>query len=213
VLDAFQQAIARAARVMSITPLSEAEGAFYPEDPAPYMRAYWYTRIKDRADWSTREHARRHQQDVQASRELLSPHLQQTLAEPFASDFATAQTFLTKECLVGKLMEEYDVLLTPTVPILPWGVDGQGPEGDWNCFTYPANMVNLAAGSLNCGWHTSTDGKYCIPIGMQVMVADRGVPYQNLHTLVRMMAALERCFSHVNTERAFPRFSPLLRAQ
>tara|TARA_R110002051_G_scaffold83393_1_gene148015 strand:- start:354666 stop:355745 length:1080 start_codon:yes stop_codon:yes gene_type:complete len=77
---------------------------------------------------------------------------------------------------VHMLFEQYDLLITPTVPVLPFPADAEGPEGidypaesavpwaAWTPFTYPFNLSGNPAASLPCGW--SREG---LPIGLQVI--------------------------------------------
>lgn len=76
---------------------------------------------------------------------------------------------------VHALFEEYDLLLMPTLPILPFAADGVAPQGyegqdgavpwaRWTPFTYPFNITGNPAASMPCGF--SPNG---LPIGLQVV--------------------------------------------
>lgn len=77
---------------------------------------------------------------------------------------------------VHALFEEYDLLITPTVPILPFDADrtappsypdadnGLVPWARWTPFTYPFNLSGNPAANLPCGWSESG-----LPIGLQVV--------------------------------------------
>lgn len=77
---------------------------------------------------------------------------------------------------VHALFERYDLLLLPTLPILPFPAQLTGPEegfdapgsavpwARWTPFTYPFNLSGNPAASLPCGW--SEDA---LPIGLQVV--------------------------------------------
>jgi aspartyl-tRNA(Asn)/glutamyl-tRNA(Gln) amidotransferase subunit A len=77
---------------------------------------------------------------------------------------------------VHALFARYDLLITPTLPILPFAAEKTGPEdapdaddsgvpwARWTPFTYPFNLSGNPAASIPCGW--SEDG---LPIGMQVI--------------------------------------------
>lgn len=76
---------------------------------------------------------------------------------------------------VHGLFEHYDLLLMPTLPILPFAADNTAPQGfpgqegavpwaRWTPFTYPFNITGHPAASLPCGF--SPGG---LPIGLQVV--------------------------------------------
>ena len=73
---------------------------------------------------------------------------------------------------VRSFMREYDLLLTPTLPItaFPAGLDHPGrgtarSEGlCWQAFTYPFNMTGQPAASVPCG--LAPDG---LPVGLQIV--------------------------------------------
>ena len=77
-------------------------------------------------------------------------------------------------------MEQYDFILTPSVATTAFGVGKLAPEGDndrawidWTPFSYPFNLTQQPAASINCGF--SPDG---LPIGLQIvgrMFDDAGV--------------------------------------
>ncbi len=81
-------------------------------------------------------------------------------------------------CQVHDLFARYDLLITPTLPVLPFDADMTGPEGElenpasavpwasWTPFTYPFNLSGNPAANLPCGF--SDTG---LPIGMQVVGA------------------------------------------
>ncbi len=77
---------------------------------------------------------------------------------------------------VHAFFDDYDLLITPTVPILPFDADRTAPEdfanhrdsmvpwARWTPFTYPFNLSGNPAANIPCGW--SPDG---LPIGLQVV--------------------------------------------
>ncbi|NWC94340.1 MULTISPECIES: amidase [unclassified Pseudomonas] len=76
---------------------------------------------------------------------------------------------------VHALFNDYDIVLMPTMPILPFAADRVAPEGwpgeegavpwaRWTPFTYPFNITGNPAASLPCGFSPSG-----LPIGLQVI--------------------------------------------
>ncbi|RMO61299.1 Amidase protein [Pseudomonas syringae pv. aptata] len=76
---------------------------------------------------------------------------------------------------VHAMFDDYDLLLMPTLPILPFaaddvapvgyaGQDGAVPWARWTPFTYPFNITGNPAANLPCG--RSEAG---LPIGLQVV--------------------------------------------
>ncbi|HKS63618.1 MAG TPA: amidase, partial [Xanthobacteraceae bacterium] len=90
-----------------------------------------------------------------------------------AIDFAKAQVarnaFYDR---VRRFFERFDLLLTPTVPILPLKAgtssDKPGSLGEdwieWSPYTFPFNLTHLPAASVPAGW--SPEG---LPIGLQIV--------------------------------------------
>ncbi len=70
------------------------------------------------------------------------------------------------------LLENYDILVTPTTAMtafdvgvdMPTLAENGKPWDDWTPFTYPANLSKLPAASLPCG--LTKEG---LPVGLQVM--------------------------------------------
>jgi aspartyl-tRNA(Asn)/glutamyl-tRNA(Gln) amidotransferase subunit A len=74
---------------------------------------------------------------------------------------------------MGRFHRDYDLLLTPTVPIPAFEAGREVPAGwpaprwtSWTPFTYPFNMTQQPAASVPCGF-TSTG----LPIGLQIVGA------------------------------------------
>lgn len=72
---------------------------------------------------------------------------------------------------MGKFHEAYDLLLTPTMPIVAFPAGQDAPDGwpsqlwtSWTPYTYPFNMTQQPALSLPCGF---TDAG--LPVGLQVI--------------------------------------------
>ena len=205
----------------------DTDEPFYPAgDPAPHVRDWWAHdtayMMHNAVDVWERKHRPR------SAKDLVSSHVRSIMAAASAVTVARAKDALAqlKTTALPRFFEQhgFDALLTPTVGVLPWDVDLLTPPvglsatpsadftTDWNAFTYPANFANVASGTLNCGWHlvVAHGREYVVPIGMQVIVADCGVPYENVRKLLYLMGYLERVFAHVNAEYGFPRFRPLV---
>ncbi|MFR9673802.1 amidase [Streptomyces sp. TR06-5] len=72
---------------------------------------------------------------------------------------------------MGRFHEDYDLLVTPTMPITAFGNGLEVPAGSaeprwtsWTPFTYPFNLTQQAACSLPCG--VDRDG---MPVGLQIV--------------------------------------------
>ncbi len=97
--------------------------------------------------------------------------------------------------------ETYDLLLTPTVAVPPFGlnrfapetINGQPTEGwEFTAFTYPFNLTGQPAATIPCGW--TADG---LPVGLHIV----GRRYDEA-TVLRASAAFESAFpwaDHVPT--------------
>jgi aspartyl-tRNA(Asn)/glutamyl-tRNA(Gln) amidotransferase subunit A len=74
---------------------------------------------------------------------------------------------------VRTVYESFDVLLTPTLPVLPFpvGQDNAAPfpgkpqgELQWTQFTYPINLTGQPAASVPAGWTGEN-----LPVGLQII--------------------------------------------
>ena len=74
---------------------------------------------------------------------------------------------------VDDYFAKYDILLTPTVSVIPFSgsqrptvIDGQEshPMSGWYGFNYPFNMSGNPAASVPCGFSSER-----LPIGMQIV--------------------------------------------
>jgi aspartyl-tRNA(Asn)/glutamyl-tRNA(Gln) amidotransferase subunit A len=73
--------------------------------------------------------------------------------------------------IMGAFHEQYDLLLTPTMPIPPFEAGLEVPAGwpserwtSWTQFTYPFNMTQQPAASVPCGFTAAG-----LPVGLQVV--------------------------------------------
>lgn len=74
---------------------------------------------------------------------------------------------------MGEFHQQYDLLVTPTMPITAFDHSRQAPEGwhsdlwtSWTPFTYPFNMTQQPAASVPCG--VAENG---LPVGLQFVAA------------------------------------------
>lgn len=130
---------------------------------------------------------------MQGREHTMSPHLVNLLHHPWtAEDFTNAKMKRLEVCQqLSRLMQTYDLLITPTVAVPPFPLYTQGPEmiegrmvapTAWLAFTFPLNMSGQPAVSVPAGF--TTEG---LPIGLQIVgrhLDDRGV--------LRAAAAFER---------------------
>ncbi len=120
---------------------------------------------------------------LEGSRELLDPAvattldaaLAQTMGEYYQSVFQRYDL----RTRVTSFFERYDLLVTPTIPVLPFDVGLNVPPGyelddnmfTWIAYTYPFNLTGLPAASIPCGF--SRDG---LPVGLQIVGRQLGEP-------------------------------------
>ena len=152
------------------------------EDPAPIFRTLWWSGAHALLGDASPE-----------KKALLDPVLADVV-EQGAS--ITAKDIMAANMARGLLgtrmrlfMENYDVLITPTLPIAafeagklqPDDPDNDGKWVNWTPFTYPFNLTQQSAASVPCGFTQAG-----LPAGLQVvgrMFDDR--------TVLRVCAAYE----------------------
>lgn len=91
-----------------------------------------------------------------------------------AMDFLDAtQTRMDLGVQMGIFHQEYDLLVTPTMPITAFDRNRQAPPGwksdlwtTWTPYTYPFNMTQQPAASVPCG--VTAEG---LPVGLQLVAA------------------------------------------
>lgn len=105
----------------------------------------------------------------------MSPHLVAFLTRPWTAEELT-DAVVTRKAVNNKMwrfMQNYDLLLTPTLAVPPFALDVQGPEKidgrmvsttQWLAFTFPLNMTGQPAASIPAGF--TADG---LPIGLQII--------------------------------------------
>ncbi len=109
--------------------------------------------------------------------ELLDPGLREICSEGAGYSALEYLAAVDVRMALGKAMgafhREYDLLVTPTIPITAFEAGREAPAGaasprwtGWTPFTYPFNMTQQPAASVPCG--TDADG---LPIGVQLVAA------------------------------------------
>ena len=120
----------------------------------------------------------------QAPRDRMDPGLAKVLDEAAGftlDDYMAAQKARAALGMQMRLfMQRFDLLVTPTMPIAAFetGVLAPGPLGpqawvNWTPFSYPFNLTQQPAASVNCGFTAAG-----MPIGLQIvgrMFDDAGV--------------------------------------
>jgi aspartyl-tRNA(Asn)/glutamyl-tRNA(Gln) amidotransferase subunit A len=105
----------------------------------------------------------------------LSPPLRALLrkswtAEQF-TDAITARKAVVNE--MARVMQVYDLILTPTVPVAAFAIDRDGPgtidgvavaDDSWTPALYPANLTGQPAASVPAGWTAAG-----LPVGLQII--------------------------------------------
>ena len=97
----------------------------------------------------------------------VSPSLQAVLDRPWTAEaFTDAIVGRKAVCnAMARLMQRYDLLLTPTVATQAFAAELDFPPGleDWAPFTYPMNMTGQPASSVVAGWNSAG-----LPVGLQI---------------------------------------------
>ncbi len=115
---------------------------------------------------------------------LLDPGLREVVEEGAKFCLRDYLTAVKRREALGtamrQFMERYDFLLTPTLAVPAFDVGLIAPKGydsrqwmDWTPFSYPFNLTQQPAASINCGF--TEDG---LPVGLQIvgrMFDDAGV--------------------------------------
>ena len=130
---------------------------------------------------------------IKGREHLVSPHLVDLLSRGWTAEgFTDAHT--ARKALWNKmwrLMQNYDLLLTPTIPVSAFPVHIQGPEiiegrmvhnASWICFTFPANLTGQPAASVPAGFTNER-----LPVGLQIIGR-----HLDDSTVLRASASFER---------------------
>lgn len=107
--------------------------------------------------------------------ENMTPHVVEFIQTAWTAEQFTDALMVRKavQNKMWRLMQNYDLLITPTLAVPPFEVGIQGPttiEGrqvepfEWLHFTYPLNFTGQPAASVPAGW--TEEG---LPVGMQII--------------------------------------------
>lgn len=105
----------------------------------------------------------------------MTPHLVDFLRREWTAEEFTDALMMRKHVnnKMWRFMQNYDLLLTPTLAVPPFEVGIQGPsviDGkpvepfEWLHFTYPLNFTGQPAATIPAGW--TEDG---LPVGLQII--------------------------------------------
>ncbi len=158
-----EAAVAEAVRALADAGLHVVQADPGFADPIDAFEVLWATGVAG----SLRGHER--------SRELVDPGLvdmwDRGLAVSGVDYLAARQVSVDLGLVMGQFHERHNLLITPTVPILPFAAGHDVPVGSgmrwwaqWTPFTYPFNMTQQPALSIPIG--RTDDG---LPIGMQIV--------------------------------------------
>ena len=159
-------AVAKAAEVFAELGAHVEEIPAPFENPAECFRVHWYVgaatllALFDRA-----QHAN------------MDPGLVEIATEGAACTTAEYMQAMADRAALGERMgrfhQDWDVLLTPSLPIPAFAAGAEFPESghyarwrDWTPFTYPFNLTQQPAASVPCGFTASG-----APIGLQIVAA------------------------------------------
>jgi aspartyl-tRNA(Asn)/glutamyl-tRNA(Gln) amidotransferase subunit A len=112
---------------------------------------------------------------AQGREHLLSPSVRALLSQNWTAQAFTDAITARKAAVnaTTRFMAQYDLLLTPTVPLVSFPIDRAGPgtidgiavEDDaWTPCLYPANLTGQPAASVPAGWTKSG-----LPVGLQII--------------------------------------------
>jgi aspartyl-tRNA(Asn)/glutamyl-tRNA(Gln) amidotransferase subunit A len=132
-------------------------------DPADAFHVLWFTAVA--------KVLQGHENEL----DLIDPGLRTIAAEGAAMSAAqyldaTADR-MALGVAMGRFHTDYDLLITPTMPIAAFPTSLQAPEGwpaqlwtSWTPYTYPFNLTQQPALSVPCGFTDSG-----LPVGMQIV--------------------------------------------
>ncbi|MBO9521315.1 MAG: hypothetical protein J7518_07240 [Nocardioidaceae bacterium] len=104
---------------------------------------------------------------VEQHRDRISPHIVGFLEMDWTVDQLTTSGMVRKQVVnrMAELMETYDLLLTPTIAVLPWPAEDFAPASpqDSSPFVLPMNLTGQPSASIPAGF--TEDG---LPVGLMI---------------------------------------------
>jgi aspartyl-tRNA(Asn)/glutamyl-tRNA(Gln) amidotransferase subunit A len=161
-----QEAVRAAARVFEDmgARVEETDPGF--RDPLEMFNVHWYAGAAN----ALRDHGER-------LREMMDPGLIEIANEGAgysALEYLEAASRRSEIAIhMGRFHAEYDLLLTPAVPVPAFEAGREVPAGSphgrwttWTPFTYPFNLTQQPAASVPCGFTSAG-----LPVGLQIVGA------------------------------------------
>jgi aspartyl-tRNA(Asn)/glutamyl-tRNA(Gln) amidotransferase subunit A len=155
--------VAAAAKVFEDLGANVEEVAAPFPDPSEIFRAHFFAGIA---------HSTRGLQEAQLAK--LDRDLAKLLGAAKRVTLSDYMTAIDARAALGRatraLHERYDLLLTPTLAVLPFAAGRLAPEGydndwiNWTPFTYPFNLTGQPAATVPCGFAGSDR-----PVGLQIV--------------------------------------------
>ncbi len=136
------------------------------EDPVDIFRVHWYAAVANALSPYDEE-----------ARKVMDPGLVELAEEgagyPALEYLAAAGRRSELGVLMSEFHEDYDLLLSPALPIPAFEAGREVPEGwpdgrwmAWTPFSYPFNLTQQPAASVPCGFTASG-----LPVGLQIVGA------------------------------------------
>ena len=160
----------------------------WPNNPADIFKTMWYTGAANLSKKINKEEL------LKVDKNFL--HFIEEGNKFSVFDFLVAEAKRSENAsYLSYLFEKYDVLIGPTMPVLPFECDDVTPKNydrkdlfNWTPFTYPFNLTKHPSSTINCGFSSSG-----LPVGIQVVA-----PHYEDKRCFLISAYLEKVFSLTN---------------